>query len=522
MTSSSVLSSDYWTTFQITQSDLEFLYNHLLEIEIPQTSKELIKAIISNRIEQLKAEIVKKRSAEGEIYKPESDLNIGQNIIFPEYDWKSAKVINKRPGVNPDVNEFYVIEVEFEDKSKRQFASNLQNHQLNASLDENITDPNLIPDDVYSQYKNILISQLNKSLEQNQDLVQIAGRWFPESLLIDINVGYLNLAEALLDMEAGGPISVDKILEQIELPTDTNQKLSEFSMNYALQEDERFDEVGPAGKILWFLKRLEPKNVLETPLHLKYQPNESKYNYEEIAQYIEILDSQICDELDPIVFEEEIDNTTISLIYPHWRNGTLPLSDRVKNFFPTAYEAPRVQFTFIDVDDNTRYSGWIVRTSNYVYGLKEWYEKTDLLPGSLINIRCSANPGEVIIKAPKRRSTREWIRTALVGTDNEIVFATLKQMVSADFNERMIIAVPDVDAIDKLWESQRKSPIDKIVKKMVRELAKLNPQGHVHALEIYSAVNLIKRCPPGPILDILFNSEWSNHFGDLYFHVKES
>jgi len=38
---------------------------------------------------------------------------------------------------------------------------------------------------------------------------------------------------------------------------------------------------------------------------------------------------------------------------------------------------------------------------------------------------------------------------------------------------------------------------------MVRELSKLNPQGHVHAIELYAAINVIRRCPPGPILAIL-------------------
>ena len=30
-----------------------------------------------------------------------------------------------------------------------------------------------------------------------------------------------------------------------------NPKLAEFSLNYALQDDDAFDEVGPAGQVLW-------------------------------------------------------------------------------------------------------------------------------------------------------------------------------------------------------------------------------------------------------------------------------
>jgi len=35
------------------------------------------------------------------------------------------------------------------------------------------------------------------------------------------------------------------------------------------------------------------------------------------------------------------------------------------------------------------------------------------------------------------------------------------------------------------------------------ELAKLNPQGTVHAKTLYSAVNVVRRCPPGPIFNEL-------------------
>jgi len=89
---------------------------------------------------------------------------------------------------------------------------------------------------------------LNDYLESNDDLIQIAGKWFPRALFVDIGPGYLNLAEAVLEVEEGGPLTTNAILGQIEFPTDVNSKLTEFSFNFALQEDPRFDEVGPAGE----------------------------------------------------------------------------------------------------------------------------------------------------------------------------------------------------------------------------------------------------------------------------------
>jgi len=64
--------------------------------------------------------------------------------------------------------------------------------------------------------------------------------------------------------------------------------------------------------------------------------------------------------------------------------------------------------------------------------------------------------------------------------------------------------------------------MEKIVLSIMRDLAKLNPQGHVHAEELYSAVNVVKRCPPGIILKLLFTRPWATHLGDLYFRLDES
>jgi hypothetical protein len=234
--------------------------------------------------------------------------------------------------------------------------------------------------------------------------------------------------------------------------------------------------------------------------------------------------SQVVDELEMNNGDaESIDEVSLSLIFPHWRAGTLPLSSRIKQLFPTAYESPRVLFSFIDGDTQEKISGWVVRESKYVYGLRDWYVNQGLIPGSLVNIQRGKKPGEVIIKAEKRHSTRDWIRTVLVGADGGIVFAMLKQVITSAFDERMTIAIPDVEAIDHLWDQgTRKASLEQTTISMMRELAKLNPQGHVHAQELYAAVNIIRRCPPGPILNLLVNRNWANHLGDLYFRLGES
>jgi hypothetical protein len=352
--------------------------------------------------------------------------------------------------------------------------------------------------------------------------VRIAWRWFPRALLVDVNIGHLNLAEAVLDMNGGGPMTTHALLEQIELPTDVNSKLTEFSLNLALQEDGRFDDVGPAGEILWFLQRLEPQQVQTTPNYLKFNP--SSYDAGGIQALLPNIDHTTVDELEP--FEPEIatdDELIYSLIFPHWITGTLPLTKRMSLLFPTAYESPRVQFTFIDADSGQKFSGWVVRASRYVFGLREWYTSQSLIPGSLIHIKKGKQAGEVVIKVDKRRTSREWVRTALIGADGGIVFAMLKQVVSCAYDERMVISINDIAALEKQWEpgGRSRQSMDQVVLGMMRELSKLNTQGHVHFQELYSSVNLVRRCPPGLILSILVTRPWARHLGDMYFKLDE-
>jgi hypothetical protein len=52
-------------------------------------------------------------------------------------------------------------------------------------------------------------------------------------------------------------------------------------------------------------------------------------------------------------------------------------------------------------------------------------------------------------------------------------------------------------------------------------MSKLTPQGHVHAQELYSAVNIVRRVPPGPLLALLGSQPEFTHIGDLYFRLSE-
>ncbi len=516
------LDEEYWSNFQVREPDIEFLYNYLLDTETPLTTDELLEVLLNERIRLEKIALEAQRAQDAQIYLPKEHYPSGQALVFPALNWQKGKVVHVREGKNPDLGLFEVIRVEFENGQEREFAAGLEDHPLNTLPAEQDKSFAIDLQKIIEDYGEELKKRIEAGLRDHSDFVAIAGKWFPRALLVDINVGHLNLAEAILDMAGGGPLPTAKILEQIEVSSNVNPKLLEFSLNYALQEDPRFDEVGTAGEVVWFLRRLEPAGVLETPLHLKYQDVEEDRAL--LTPEMLQLERQLNDELSPVPEKLPVlDQVQLSLIYPHWREGTLPLSAQIRPLFPTAYEAPRIRLTIIDGENGERFPAWVVRPKGYVYGLKEWYEKRGLIPGSIITIQRGKKQGEVIIKREPRRPGREWVRTVLVGSDGGIVLAMLKQNINAVFDERMAIAIPDAEGVDLAWERTIKEhvPFEKVVINAVRELTKLNPQGHVHASELYAAVNIMRRCPPGPIMELLVSRPWFVHVGDLHFRYNE-
>ncbi len=517
------LREDYWSTIELQDEDIEFLYNHLLELEVPQTSPELASALVDERLRREKQAIEMQRSAGGTMYFPKAHYGQGEKLIFPALNWRRGEVVDVRPGQNPEIGSFEVIRVVFENGEAKEYAASLADHVLNQP-------PKIVPDDETFNPQAVLRTNsehiteiLEKALQDNKDFMRVGGRWFPRSLLVDINAGHLNLAEAVLDMAGGGPIATVELLKQVEIPANANPKLVEFSMDLALWEDPRFDEVGPSGQVLWYLNRLEPEGVRLLPQWLRYQ--EVDYDRSLLTPAMLTLERDLDDELTPSEGKFPLLNEVqIRMIYPHLRAGTLPLSQRLRPVFPTAYEAPRVRLTLVDADSGQKFPAWVVRQHRYVYGLQDWYHQRGLMPGSPIRIRRGDIPGEVFIQSEIRRPNREWVRTVLVGSDGGTVFAMLKQVVASGVDERMAIAVPDIEALDLVWQRVQKErvPFERIVVNTVRELAKLNPQSHVHASELYAAVNIVRRCPPGPILALLASRPWFVHVGDLHFRFDDS
>ncbi len=520
MSGALLLPNEYWLSLQITPQDVENLHTFLFERETPLAVRDLCAEFIEARIKLERSAAEKKQKSGGKNYLPKEKYQVGDELVFPALEWQQGTVKGLRAGANPAISNFDVITVAMNDRSERMFASNLETHFLNEAPLPIPERDEMNPALILNEHGALIEKKLEAAFALDDGLVKIAGRWFPSALLIDIGQGQLNLAEAVLDMSGGEPLTTDALIKEIELPTGINSRLAEFSVNYALQCDERFDEVGPAGQTLWCLHRLEPDLVRETPLPLHY--TEIEHDRENLNPAMLNLESQLDDELTPSTendSRQDISSITISLIYPHLRAGTLPMSARARKLFPTAYESSRVRFTLIDGKTKQRIPAWAVLANGYVFGLREWYKSHQLIPGSLVQIRRGENPGEVIVEVKSQRSSKDWVRTVLVGKDGGFVFAMLKQPISAEFNERMAIHVPDFKSLDPVWEKKRS--FDELVLLVMRELTKSNPQGHVHAQELYAAVNLVRRVPPAPLFALLATSPAFKHVGDLHFRLNE-
>ncbi len=181
----------------------------------------------------------------------------------------------------------------------------------------------------------------------------------------------------------------------------------------------------------------------------------------------------------------------------------------------------RIRFTLVDADTGDEAPAWVVRKGRYVYGLEEWYEKYDIPIGAYLELEQGDEAGRVIIRQSNPRSRREWIRVALP-IDGRLTFEMRKQLITCEYNEQMIIGGKTAQGLDEVWERTQEQPIsiEQLVSEIFPELAKLSPQGTVHAATLYSAINLAIRTPPGPMLAALVSSGAYSPVGDNYWVLR--
>ena len=516
---------EYWgSAFSISEEDIEHLLNLFFEDELPRSDDELALALVRRRCQREEA-AVSRELAKGALYQPKNVYEPGQRLVFPALDYVVGNIVAVRDGHNPEYGPFQVIQVQFDGK-EREFASNFPYpHRLNEASAGTLPDtagdaPLRSSEDLYNAYGVRVRDKLAEALQQRPEFVWLFGKWFPAGLVADVNVGHLNLAEAVLDVAGGGPLPTEKLLSDVGLPREINQRLQEFSLNYALFKDERFDEVGPAGEVLWFLKRLEPQEVLNPPHRLMYEP--LPHRPEMLDQALLRIEQELDDEHSCLPAPDELpDEVTFTLVYPHRRVGSVPLSPAIATLFPTG-RTHRIRFTFEDARSGQRWLGWAVREHHYAFGLDLWYEVNDVPVGGLVNLRRSEEPGVVLVDLESRRPKREWVRVANV-KDGKLTFEMLKRQMMCGYDDQMVIGTDNWKAIDELaerLESQRRSLAD-MVQDVFPQLARLSPQGTVHSKTLYSAVNLMRRVAPGPLFAELVMHPTLRPVGDGYWVIRD-
>jgi len=514
----------YWgSSFLVTNDDVDHLLNLFFEDELPRADDELALALVRYRC-QREESAVSRELAKGMLYQPKNVYEAGQLLVFPALDYTVGRVTAVRAGNNPEAGAFQVIRVQFDGQPEREFAANFPYaHRLNEETAGTMPqDAGALrsPEDLYHLYGKAVHTRLVAALEQRADFVLLFGKWFPTGLLADVNIGHLNLAEAVLDMNGGGPLPTADLLRDVGLPREINRQLQEFSLNYALYKDERFDEVGPAGEVLWFLRRLEPPEVLYPPRRLNYSP--VTYRRELLDPALLRAEVDLVDEYSELPkSDERPDEVTFALTFPHRRVGTLPLTPDTTSFFPTG-RTRRIRFLFEDARSGQRWPGWVVREHHYVSGLDTWYEANDVPVGGWVQLSRSDEPGVVIVDLQSRRPKREWVRMAAV-KDGKLSFEMLKRQMTCEYDEQMVIALDSPAAVDDLWvrTEEQERPLADLIGELFPPLARLSPQGTVHAKTLYSAVNLLRRIPPGPLFAELALHTSFRPVGDGYWVARE-
>lgn len=520
-------SSRHWArNFSVTPEDVDLLLNLLIETETPMTTRDLAQALVRARLES-ETKALREQYSDARLYDPAQSYQVGQKVIFPARNFAIAVVDAVRAGDNPDYGDFRVMNVRFDDDdAPHEFAMELSiPHKLNiepgSAADALPSAHDFTFEEVFEENGAQIIAALEKHLKANPSLAYVTRHWFPRDLLLEVDEGHLHLAEAVLDLAGGGPLHTREIIEQIGGLGGAPIELQVFSMNLALDSDPRFDEVGPAGEVLWYLRRMEPKELHETPPQLRYQPLEYDRNLltADMRELERELDDELSDLPDPADRGEQ---GTVLLTYPHRRVGTLPLSRRVRGFFPTAQRAPRIHVTLVDGQDGEEFTGWVVHSERYVYGVANFYRKHKVPIGCLVTVRPHQQPGKVIIDINSYRPRTEYV--PIISARNEAVaFENVRRSIGADYDDLMILGVDDlaeVEGLAELFHRQRK-PLAALLKQIIPALGRLTPQGTAHAKTIYSAVNVLRRCPPGPILAMLNANPDFENVGGHYWKLSE-
>jgi hypothetical protein len=520
----------YWQQqFSVTSNDLSRVYDMILDKGTPLATADLTRAVIDYHCRR-EEESIQAELSKGSVYQPKSEYKVGEQIIFPAFDYALGTVVGSRPGRNPEYGQFTVIQVQVEGEDEvREFASSLEGeHKLD--FDEGETDLLASGDllsvpELVERYGSFVEERLISALSNRNDFIAFGDKWFLRDLLLPISKGNRNIAEALIEIKSR-PLTTAEFLPDLDLPTEVSEEIQLLSLSCALDTDERFDNVGDSGREIWYLRRLTPEPVVKPPERLQLKV--ASYDRQAIDESLLLIEREIDDEgsgEEVLGASRPLYRTSLTLIYPHWRAGTLPLTVRTRGLFPTAttHHSPVV---LIDGQSGDRMQGWVVHGSSFVYGVGDWYGRYKLPVGALIKLERTRDPRVITVDFEARRLKSLWVPVAAVQA-GKLIFQMRKMAIACEYDEKMVIGEDNAGLIDRLWSEVAASG-ESLLQTMVRimpALMKLSPQETVqtvHAKTIYSAVNVLRRSPPGPIFALLSTEPAFVAMGGGYWTFDET
>nr|MBC7244337.1 hypothetical protein [Chloroflexota bacterium] len=518
--------AEYWLSeFAVHKEDIEYLYEWFVEENEPRSIDELCLRIIERRCQR--EEEALSSSGKGTIYQPRDKYEIGQRLVFPVFDYASGEVLSVREGHNPRYGSFRVIQVQLENESTpREFAAELtQDHILNRSAALFEESAGLLsPEQLYQQYGATVRERLQVALQQSAEFVHFDGQWFLRGLMPEVTPFHLNIAEAMIDVQ-GRPLSITQLLQEVELPAEANASAKAYALGYALSQDQRFVKIGAGDKATWYLANLMPASALYKPTRLipLYRAQGGEWLNRELHDFVAEIEDE-ADQLEtmPAMAPGSVDSAQILLIYPHRREGTLPLTPQALSLLPEI-PAERFMVTFIDQRTREEIPGWMVPAERYAWGLGEWYHRHGLPIGSVIELRRGNEPFTFFISYEEGKRRREWIKEAKV-FNNRLTFSVQQKAYTCRYDKHLLIDEGPVEELDRLWlnAAEKAPPLFDYLTEIFPELAKLSGQGLVHAKALYSAVNLTRRCGAVPLFAELTRHACFDPVGDGNWVYDES
>ncbi len=513
-------SSDSWNIIGTTPADIERAYAFLLEHGAPAASREIAAHLITWRVNEETRRLQEAAARSAPVYQPKAIYAVGQHLIFTALENREGVVTAVRPGDNPRLEAFQVMQVTLENESQpREFAMQFASAHLLNEERAPLTELVMKPEDAIAQYGEQVRIALVQRLGADKQFVHLDDGWYLRDLIPDIHAGYLNLAEAGIE-QSGEALQTHDLMHMLDIPNDHKKSAAAFALNLALASDERFDDVGPKDSPRWFLTRLETAEALERP-HILHAATPRKIV---LPSELETIAAGLHDEADlngdapkPAAPRDEV---TIILTYPHRKSGTLPLTAPVRALLPT-FARPRLQIRFVDATTGEKIVGYAVAEGAYLAGLTTWFNARKLAPGALLTLKRGADPLAIQIDYQPQRERALWVRVVR-GINGKLVFSQERKPLSHKYDEDMLIVIGDPLGLEAAAQAARdQRPLAALLEEIYPELAKLSGAGRVHAKTLYSAINLIRRAGPRAVLGALVEDRAFTSVGGGYFVLND-